>query len=130
MIRRCAQLAFFLFIALSGSRSDAATCYVKRDASGSNNGTSWTNAYTDLQSALANYPACTDVYVARGTYQPTATTDRTISFNIKPGVFVYGGFAGTEAALGDRNLTINQTILSGDIGVAGEIGRASCRERV
>jgi len=114
-----ARAALFTLLAFAASFASA-TCYVNGSASGSNTGTSWANAYADLQTALGNYPTCVDIYVARGTYQPTATTDRTISFNIKPGVFVYGGFAGTEAALGDRNLTINQTILSGDIGVAGD----------
>jgi len=119
MINRCPIVALF-FALVGAAPASASVCYVKANASGSNNGTSWANAYTNLQSALANYPACTDVYIARGTYKPTATNDRTISFGIQPGVFVYGGFAGTEAALGDRNLTINQTILSGDIGVAGD----------
>jgi hypothetical protein len=34
---------------------------------------------------------------------------------LKNGVAIYGGFAGTETALSQRNLKINATILSGDI---------------
>ena len=109
-----------LFLGLmAASSADAATCYVKAGAGGSNNGTSWTNAYTDLQSAL-NSGSCTFILVARGTYKPTPTADRTISFNVRPGVLVYGGFAGTEASLGQRMLPANPTILSGDFGAVGD----------
>jgi hypothetical protein len=72
--------------------------YVNDDATGANNGTSWTDAYTDLQTALA----------------------AAISSN---GVGIYGGFAGNEDPNlfdpADRDFTTNETILSGDIGVAG-----------
>ena len=90
-------------------------CYVKWNAAGTNNGASWTNAYTDLQSALGASP-CTEVWVAAGTYKPTTGTDRTATFQLKNGVAVYGGFAGTETARDQRNPATNVTILSGDIG--------------
>ncbi|MGB0432165.1 MAG: choice-of-anchor Q domain-containing protein, partial [Bacteroidia bacterium] len=41
------------------------------------------------------------------------------AFYLKGGVEMYGGFAGTETTLGQRNLT-NTTILSGDIGTADD----------
>jgi hypothetical protein len=49
-----------------------------------------------------------------GTYKHTATADRTISFALKNGVGVYGGFAGTETMRSQRNPATNVTILSGD----------------
>ncbi len=113
-----ARIALFTLLAQLSLLASAATCYVNTAAPGGN-GTSWAAAYTDLQLALTN-AACTPIWVARGTYKPTATADRTISFNIRPGVAVYGGFAGTEAALTDRVTAVNPTILSGDIGVAGD----------
>jgi hypothetical protein len=115
-----ARIALFCAFALASPLASAATCYVNSAATGTNAGTSWANAYTSLQSALVNYPGCMEIWVARGTYKPTATTDRTIAFNINPGVIVYGGFAGTEATLAVRQLAVNPTILSGDIGVAGD----------
>jgi len=93
-----------------------AVCYVNAGASGANNGSSWTDAFTDLQSALTNVK-CTQIWVAKGTYKP-ATTDRTISFAIRRGVFLYGGFAGTESQVDPRSAS-NATILSGDIGTVG-----------
>src|SRR5574342_685318 len=88
---------------------------VNLGASGS--GTSWANAYGNPQAALAN-AACTEIWVAQGTYKPTNGTDRTISFVLKSGVALYGGFAGSETLLTQRNLAVNPTILSGEIGSA------------
>ena len=67
---------------------------VKADAKGANNGSSWTNAYTDLQAALAKAKAGDEIWVAAGTYKPTNGTDRTKSFVMTAGVAIYGGFAG------------------------------------
>ena len=89
--------------------------YVNAAASGANNGTSWQNAYPDLQAALAAATAGQQIWVAAGTYKPTAGTDRAISFALKPGVGVYGGFAGTETALEQRDWRTNVTTLSGDL---------------
>jgi len=93
--------------------------YVKANASGSNNGSSWANAYTSLQSGLAAAVATNEIWVAAATYKPTATADRSISFALKNGVAVYGGFNGTETMRSQRNPAVNVTILSGDIGTAG-----------
>ena len=80
------------------------------------NGNSWATAYGNLQTALAAATANVEVWVAKGTYKPTTTTTRTIYFEIPTNVKVYGGFAGTENALSERNFTANVSILSGDIG--------------
>ncbi len=94
--------------------------YVKSDATGSNNGSSWTNAFTNLQSALTNN-TCNDlfdVYVASGTYKPHAS-DKSIFFGIPDGIKIFGGFAGTETNINQRNLALihstNKTTLSGDL---------------
>ncbi|MCQ3947989.1 MAG: hypothetical protein DPW21_15050, partial [Anaerolineae bacterium] len=94
-------------------------CYVDINANGLNNGSSWDDAYSDLQSALAD-SACTEIWVAAGTYKPTSGGDRGISFNLKSGVELYGGFAGTETQRSERDVDANETILSGDIGTQGD----------
>jgi predicted outer membrane repeat protein len=96
--------------------------YVKANATGSNSGSSWANAYTSLQDALAQTSLCasvTQIWVAAGTYKPTTGTNRSISFAMKNNLAIYGGFAGTETLLAERNWNNNITILSGDIGAAG-----------
>lgn len=93
--------------------------YVKWNASGVNNGASWTNAYTDLQSALSAASSGDEIWVAAGTYKPTSGTDRAISFALKNAVAIYGGFDGTETLRTQRNHTTNVTVLSGEIGVGG-----------
>lgn len=94
---------------------EAAPCYVRANAGGSNNGSSWTNAYTSLQTALAN-SSCGEIRVARGVYTPTSGSDINISFNVRPGQRLYGGFAGNETTLQQRDPAANPTVLSGDIG--------------
>ncbi len=96
--------------------------YVKTNVTGNGNGTSWANAYTSLQPALAAATSGKQIWVAKGTYKPTTGTDRTVSFQMKNGVKIYGGFAGTETSIGQRanygSGEANETILSGDIGTA------------
>ena len=97
--------------------------YVKPGAPGNNDGTSWTDAFTNLQDALALASVCeaiSEIWVAAGTYHPTPGTDRTVSFVMKNGLGIYGGFSGTETSLGQRDWANNVTTLSGDIGVQGD----------
>ncbi|MFN7115271.1 MAG: right-handed parallel beta-helix repeat-containing protein [Saprospiraceae bacterium] len=98
--------------------------YVNVNALGSNNGSDWTNAFTDLQSALTVACNCPDkikeIWVAAGTYYPDEginQTDnaRSSTFQLCNGVAIYGGFNGTETMLSQRNVTANVTILSGDL---------------
>jgi predicted outer membrane repeat protein len=99
------------------------TLYVNDDAAGNNDGSSWTDAFNDLQDALALASTCsnvTEIWVAAGTYKPTTTADRSISFVMKNGVAIYGGFNGTETQLSNRNWAANVTTLSGDIGTLND----------
>ncbi|MCP4351931.1 MAG: hypothetical protein GY795_41235 [Desulfobacterales bacterium] len=90
---------------------------VNASATGENNGTSWENAFTDIQDALELSRSGDRIWVAAGTYMPdSASGIRGASFLLKDGVALIGGFAGIETEESQRNWKINQTILSGDIG--------------
>ncbi|EDY82967.1 hypothetical protein VDG1235_2590 [Verrucomicrobiia bacterium DG1235] len=89
--------------------------YVNQAATGDNDGSSWENAYTSLRDALDAATPYSQVWVARGTYDPSPTDDIDDTFLLKPRVEVYGGFDGTESLLSERNPRANTTILSGDI---------------
>jgi uncharacterized repeat protein (TIGR02543 family) len=114
-----------LLFCLGIASSYGAVKYVKYNASGANNGTSWANAYTDLQNAIGNAAAGDQVWVASGTYKPSSwpnggAGERYKHFSLKPGVAVYGGFSGVESLLTNRDINTNKVICSGDIGVAGD----------
>ena len=95
------------------------TIFVNLEAKGSNNGSSWSNAYTNLQTAIANAKSRDEIWVAKGIYRPTLGTERTVSFVLKNGVKMYGGFAGNETSINQRDIEKNVTKLSGDIGTQG-----------
>ena len=82
-----------LVLTCAGKPAQAATStlFVRWNATtGANNGTSWANAYTSLQSALSVASTGTEIWVAAGTYRPTTGSDRTVSFSMKNGVKIYG----------------------------------------
>ena len=89
--------------------------YVDEQATGSNNGTSWNDAFTDLQDALVLSANCglTEIWVAQGTYKPG--TSEYDSFVIPEGVTLLGGFTGNETSSDQRDWNVAPTILSGDI---------------
>lgn len=115
-------LAAWLIASNYCTPAPAATRFVDASAAGLNNGTTWTHAYRELRDALAEAagnPAIDEIWVATGVYRPTAGLDRFATFQLLDGVAVRGAFAGTENTLAERDFAAGQTILSGDIGVAG-----------
>ena len=77
--------------------------------------TSWTDA-CELQAAITASQEGDEIWVGAGTYKPTSGADRAVSFVLKDGVAIYGGFSGAETLREQRNWTTNPTILSGEIG--------------
>jgi hypothetical protein len=91
--------------------------YVDAAATGANDGSSWSNAYTSVTDALANTSLNDVVWVAKGTY---TLVDKNTPIVVNTNeVDIVGGFAGTETTLADRDLTLmhttNATIFTGDI---------------
>jgi len=100
--------------------SSADIIYVKADATGANDGTSWQDAFVHLQDALAIAGSGDQVWVAVGIYRPDqgqnqTPGDRTASFELVAGLALYGGFAGDEETLEERAGLFDETLLSGDL---------------
>jgi hypothetical protein len=91
--------------------------YVDVAATGAGDGSSWADAYTDLQDALAAVSTGDEIRVAQGTYRP-AVSDRTVSFALVHGVRMTGGYATGGSPGADPALY--PTVLSGDL--AGDDG--------
>ena len=98
----------------------ANTIFVNNSANGNNDGTSWQNAYLDLQDAINVAVDGDDLWIAQGVYYPTNGTNRYLHFELKNGVKWYGGFNGTEVSLLERDPVNNISLLSGDIGLTND----------
>jgi hypothetical protein len=104
MMRALGRLAaaVVLLFAASTAATFASVIFVNAAATGANDGTSWADAFTTLPSALSAAVATDEIWVAQAIYRPTSTSDRTVSFALKNGVAVYGGFDGTETLRTER----------------------------
>ena len=94
------------------------TIYVDAGATGSNNGTSWGNAYVYLQDAIGAAVANDEIRVAAGVYRPdqgasVTVGNREASFVLKNLVKIYGGYPAGGGAT--RDIEANPTYLSGDL---------------
>ncbi len=88
--------------------------YVNQNASGSNSGNSWQNAYSDLNVAI-DMTVSGEIWVAAGSYKPSQGGARDATFTMKSNVALYGGFSGSETVLEQRNPELYHTILNGDL---------------
>jgi hypothetical protein len=75
-------------------------------------GADWSNA-ANLQDALTSSVSGDEIWVVAGNYFPgNLETD---TFTISENVTLLGGFNGTETSSSQRDWTVHQTILSGEI---------------
>lgn len=105
------------------------TYFVTPSGAGMMDGSSWNNASDDLQDMINTAIEGDQIWVAQGTYLPTVKVDfdnsgtaetRETIFYINKNIAIYGGFAGSEALISERDWTANPTILSGNIGVVND----------
>ncbi|MFK7774069.1 MAG: choice-of-anchor Q domain-containing protein [Saprospiraceae bacterium] len=114
-------LLIIFFSTIFYTHLSAKVIYVDTDiTSGNQDGSSWENSYSILQFAIIEAEYGDTIWVAEGTYKPTNSSFRTIYFSLNNGVKWYGGFQGNETDLSQRDYEINETILSGDIGIEGD----------
>lgn len=111
-------MLILLICSISVSNHLYATKYYVSKSGDNSNGSSWVNAFTNLQSALSVVSAGDTVIVAKGSYTPS-TSDKTIAFSMVAGVKILGGFVGNETinqeVIDNCDFITNETILSGDL---------------
>ncbi|MFT3910625.1 MAG: T9SS type A sorting domain-containing protein [Ferruginibacter sp.] len=108
--------------------------YVSQNGAGTKDGSSWANAWGQNEFANNIYTVATGtkIWMAKGSYKPvkdvngaTLTSDMNFmaSFAVPNGVSLYGGFAGTENTIQERDPTLihstNKTNINGDINTVG-----------
>ena len=99
------------------------TIYVNGAATGADNGSSWDDAFVYPRDAFLTANPGDVVFVARFVYYPDKSNieavedDPSVSFDIPSGVSVYGGFAGGETSVDERDPdpSTNETVFSGAI---------------
>lgn len=122
---------FFLFAVLSVQPLLAQTYHVNAANANPGDGTTWASAFTTLQAALDVATSGNEIRVAKGTYKPSVIfapgvaspgevgpNNRYNTFQLKSGVAIYGGY--DDQGNGTRNILLNETILSGDLGVLND----------
>jgi parallel beta-helix repeat protein len=128
---RVLRIITLMFIVLLCPVAYGKVIYVDNNATGANDGTSWTNAYVYLQDALADANSAdkpVEIRVAQGIYKPDqgadvpypptwpANLDYRATFNLINGVTIKGGYAGfAEQDPNFRDIELYKTILSGDL---------------
>lgn len=97
--------------------------YVNDDAPAGGDGKTWATAFqspADAFAALTDYGGAVDeIWVAGGTYLTPQVPILGYCFDLPDGVKLYGGFAGTETSLSQRNLGATPSFLSGAVGNSG-----------
>ena len=128
----------FIFISflLIASCASGQIIYVDANAPSGGDGLTWGTAYNYLQDALtyaSSHPDVNEIWVAQGIYtpdsnesDPSGNGDRTATFELIDEVALYGGFAGGESSLEQRNWQANETILSGDLDANDTPGLDPC----
>ena len=84
------------------------TFYVSRGGDDNNTGQSWNTSFLTLTKAMDSVTSGDIVWVEEGTYLEGSV------IKISYGVKVYGGFAGNETDLSQRNSSIYKTIIDGN----------------
>ena len=92
--------------------------YVDSQAPDGGDGDRWASAFNKLQDAL-DQQSVDQIWVAQGTYKPTYEAvpgePRSKTFQLLDGVAIYGGFAGVETGIDQRDVGRYLTVLSGDL---------------
>ncbi|MCE6991159.1 choice-of-anchor Q domain-containing protein [Dyadobacter sp. CY323] len=115
-----------------GAYETNSVVYVAADAANGGDGSTWAAAMNNLNEAIevaGTGSMQRDIWIKEGIYRPDRVAsinntptpgNRENTFNIRTSK-VYGGFAGNETSISQRNIGLHPTILSGDIGVQNNL---------
>ncbi|MFO0828265.1 MAG: hypothetical protein U0572_08955 [Phycisphaerales bacterium] len=109
-----------LVVATLASTASAGIRYVDAAAAPGGDGLTWATAFRTLQPALAAAEtAPTEIWLAQGVYKPELESSPgnplTKVFLVPKSTSLYGGFAGNETSLSQRDPSAHVTVLSGDM---------------
>ena len=103
-------------VAASVATARADTIFVDDGAPLGGDGLSWETAFNDLQDGIAAAVPGDELWIAAATYTPAPPGGpREATFALIDNIALYGGFAGFENTLDERDTEVNITILSGDL---------------
>ncbi len=110
-------LLVILFSTLTQSSFSQNIIYVSQSGAGNMDGSNWTNALKgdDLRATIWTAPANTSFWIAGGTYKPHTSSKDSSFYIYNRRIDLYGGFAGTETSISERNISGNPTVLSGAV---------------
>lgn len=103
----CLSLMVAVSLSFSDSICQAAILYVDGSIAASGDGTSWPTAKKTIQEAVTAAAQYDQVWVKAGTYALAST------ITLNKALSLFGGFAGTETALSQRDLKTNVTTIDG-----------------
>lgn len=116
-----------LFILIIRFSIQAQVVYVTQSGAGQKDGSSWENAlagndptsngFTVLATYFKEAVAGEQFWIAEGTYKPCTDNDREKYFSLNEDIAIYGGFAGNETNLNQRNFKLHPSVFSGNIGL-------------
>jgi len=122
-VRRLSPLLIVSVLSVFTVTVQAKVIYVDTRAAGTNDGSTWSNACVDLQTALEIAQEADEVRVAQGIYVPFVPPEGSTRFGARPdrafefavSLDLRGGYAGTgHADPNTRDVRVFRTVLSGD----------------
>lgn len=120
-LTRSSYVVLVCFFSVLTATVQAKVIYVDSRATGTGDGSTWSNALVDLQTALGTAQDADEIRVAQGIYTPNRgdearqgfQPDRAFLFNVS--LELKGGYAGTgHATPNARDVLTFRTVLSGD----------------
>ena len=77
-MKKCSQFVFVLLFFIGAAQCFGANFFVRKGASGANNGTSWTNAWNEMSQIKFSSVSCGDtIWLAGGTYTTDLSVNKT-----------------------------------------------------